>query len=54
MLGTGGSRFGGVKEEGSGSGGIGQIGGDVRGGGDVSRNDDMPGMRAEVQISSLT
>ena len=53
MVGTVRSRFGGGKEEGSDSGGIGQIGDYKRGGGNEPRNDNGPGMRAGVQSSNL-
>ena len=52
VIGTGRFRFGGGKEEGS--GGIGWIGGNKRGGGNASGNDDGPEMRAGVQSSNLT
>ena len=51
---TGRSRFVGGKEEGSGSGGIGQRVEARQGGGNVPRKDDGPGMRAGVQSRDLT
>ena len=48
---TGRFRFGGFKEEVS--GGIGRRGGYKRGGGNVSGNDDGPGIRAGVKSSNL-
>ena len=52
MAGTGRVRYEGVGEEVS--GGIGQIGGDRRGGGNVPRNDDGPVIREGVKSSNLT
>ena len=49
---TGGFRFGGGEEEGSGV--IGWRGGDNRRGGSAPGNDDGPGMRVGVQSSNLT
>ena len=51
---TGRSIFGGVKKEGSGSGGIGQRGDDRQGEGNAPRNNNGTGMKVGVQSSNLT
>ena len=54
MVGIGWYIFVGGKEYGIGSGGIGQRGDDMRGGGNSPRKNDWPGMRARLQSINLT
>ena len=53
-MGIGRSRFGGGKEEGSGSVGIGRRGDNRQGVGNALLNDNDPVMRAGLQSSNLT